>query len=109
MYVTKPIVHVHLGSSPFKDTKSFYDARRHTVLGLIDLEVFERPSNIRHKNAKLAGFVSSVIFIPFGLSPPVTIRRNLVLLDKLYEKAIVTAVPVSHQMHRFPFEFVQPR
>ena len=54
--ITESIVHVDCGGSTLENTKGSDDRWRHSILRLIDLEVFERP---------------------FGLSAPVLLRRDL--------------------------------
>jgi hypothetical protein len=41
--ITKSIFHIHSCSSAFQDAERSDHSRRHSILRLIDLEVFQRP------------------------------------------------------------------
>lgn len=79
--LTKAILHVHSRGSTLEDTECLDDGRRHTVLGLVDLEVAQGTTFASVSDVPLFFNVFwdelSSSNIPLGLGTPVLVRRDL--------------------------------
>lgn len=90
---TESETHVDRRSSSFQDTKGSDHRRRHSVLGLVDLEVLQRPTkrlfSRRSYSAivctphRMPGWYNQSVDIPFRLRPPVLIRWYLDLSESI--------------------------
>lgn len=73
---TKSISHVDSGGGSLEDTESFDDRLRHAVMGLVDIEVAQRPIVSLVNTTGVCLFLNFSC-LPLGLSTPVLVRRDL--------------------------------
>ena len=85
---TESEIHIDRCSSSFQDPKGSYHWRRHSVLGLIDFEVLQRPMKRPFSRESSSSIVCTFLMrcqdgayhsigVPFRLRPPVLIRWYL--------------------------------